>query len=359
MIDGFRGNMSISFVIDGISNSGGTDRVLSMLSNLFSSKGVNVTVYSLNDGDPYYNLYEKVTLKKYGSFNRVSGLIKIISEIKKSNDKVIVISMGKLSVQYIMLSKLMMAGNEVFCSDHVGIKSFSVPIKFLKILCYSFYKKIITLTESDRIYLSSMPLLSPSKVFSIKNMSPYPSIDKSNLKFSLREKLAIGVGRFSDQKNFLRLLKIWKESQTEGWKLLLIGDGPERQRLEEFIKANKLENVELCSSTKEIDSYYQRASCLLMTSKYEGLPMVLIEAKSFGLPVIAFDCPSGPAELIDGDGFLIDYYNDESYIQHLNLLISNESLKNTLSYIAVDNSAKYSENQIYSSWCDVINDERK
>lgn len=171
--------------------------------------------------------------------------------------------------------------------------------------------------------------------------------------------LAIAVGRLSYQKNFLRLINLWDKSQTDNWRLLIIGDGDQRLALESLIESKKISNIEISHSTKDIHDYYRKASCLLMTSRYEGLPMVLIEAKSFGLPVIAFDCPSGPSEVIDDDGYLIDYDDDESYIKHLNLLMSDKNLKKKFALKALANSQKFSEDKIYSSWYDLLNDEKK
>ncbi|WP_294912386.1 glycosyltransferase [Tatumella sp. UBA2305] len=351
--------MGISFVIDGVSNSGGTDRVLSILSNMFSSRGHKITVHSLSNGEPYYSLDENVILKNYGSLSRILAIKKIINDERKTNNKIIVISMGKLSVQYILLSKLLLANNEVICSDHVGINSFSVHLKILKLACYSLYDKIVTLTGSDKDYIAKKIFINKDKVVSIKNMSPFPIIEKSSLQLSTKENLAIAVGRLSYQKNFTRLLEIWKNSLTENWRLLIIGDGDERSALESYISKNGMTNVDIIPSTKNIQNYYRKASCLLMTSRYEGLPMVLIEAKSFGLPVIAFNCPSGPSELIDGDGYLISYDSDESYIQYLNLLISDSEVKGALAFKALENAERFSENKIYSSWCEILNDEKK
>lgn len=155
--------MGVSFVIDGVSNSGGTDRVLSMLSNTFSSRGHEVIVHSLSNGEPYYKLDSNVVLKNYGSFSRVGAIKKIIEDEKKTDNKIIIISMGKLSVQYVVLSRVLMAKNEIICSDHVGIKSFPKYIRFLKLACYSLYDKIVTLTDSDSFYIAKMPFIKKVK----------------------------------------------------------------------------------------------------------------------------------------------------------------------------------------------------
>lgn len=97
-------------------------------------------------------------------------------------------------------------------------------------------------------------------------------------------------------------------AQAPDWRLLIIGDGPERDALRRQIEDAGLERqVSLLPATANVADYYRQASLYLMTSRYEGLPMVLIEAMSFGLPLVAYDCKTGPAELIDDgvNGYLV------------------------------------------------------
>lgn len=65
-----------------------------------------------------------------------------------------------------------------------------------------------------------------------------------------------------------------------------------------IVDLNVTHNVQLIPATKCIEQEYTNAAILAMTSRYEGLPLVLIEAKSFGLAAVAFDCKTGPAEII-------------------------------------------------------------
>ena len=100
-------------------------------------------------------------------------------------------------------------------------------------------------------------------------------------------------------------------------------------------------------------SLYKECDILLMTSRYEGLPMVLLEAKSWSMPVIAFDCPTGPREIIsnDVDGFLASdsatflnalrsYTNDETYFR----------MSRNTEQTAVD----FSEEKIAKLWLSLI-----
>jgi len=91
-----------------------------------------------------------------------------------------------------------------------------------------------------------------------------------------------------------------------------------------------------------------------MTSRYEGLPMVLIEAKSFGLPVIAFDCKTGPQEIIRNDGVLVEYHDDEHFVRALNELMFDHERRYVMSSIAIENALRYSESSIFEQWLKVI-----
>lgn len=68
-----------------------------------------------------------------------------------------------------------------------------------------------------------------------------------------------------------------------------------------------MSSIKMFKTTDEICNYYNAAKIYAMTSLYEGLPMVLIESQSFGIPSVAYDCPTGPAEIITDNvnGFLI------------------------------------------------------
>ena len=67
----------------------------------------------------------------------------------------------------------------------------------------------------------------------------------------------------------------------------------------------------------ELIPYYTRAKATVLTSIYEGFPNVLVESMSAGTPVIAFDCPSGPRDIIipNENGILVDYLNVADFAQ--------------------------------------------
>ncbi|HUS10558.1 MAG TPA: glycosyltransferase, partial [Pyrinomonadaceae bacterium] len=101
--------------------------------------------------------------------------------------------------------------------------------------------------------------------------------------------------------------------------------------------------------------WYQRASIMLMGSRLEGFPMVLLEAKSYGLPVVAFDCPTGPKEIVrhEIDGFLAK--QPDEFAAAVQLLIEDPDLRERMGKSAVEDvRSRFSVEQARDRWSDLI-----
>ena len=125
-------------------------------------------------------------------------------------------------------------------------------------------------------------------------------------------KTLLAVGRLHEQKGFDMLLEAWNNVQrdnvqcTKDWTLRIVGEGPQRAALEQQIKDLHLTNVVLAGRVENMVEEYAAASLFVLSSRYEGLPLALIEAMWCGVPCVSFDCPHGPAELLENDrGWLV------------------------------------------------------
>ena len=165
----------------------------------------------------------------------------------------------------------------------------------------------------------------------------------------------ISAGRLSYPKNFMRLLKIAKqlEEKTTDWHWDIYGDGEEREQLEEEIKRLGLEErVTLKGAVNDLYTRYQQYMAIVMTSRYEGFPMVLIEGAANGLPMIAFDVRTGPNEIIrDGEnGFLIDAEDDDSMVDSIVRLLSDRQLRIKMSEAAKDSVQEFKLRNVLLLW---------
>ena len=172
---------------------------------------------------------------------------------------------------------------------------------------------------------------------------------------ALTEKRVVAIGRYDYQKGFDTLLYIWHQlaDHLNGWTLDIIGDGPLRKTMEWQVRSWHLtDSVRLLKPTDDIQSVYLHASILVMTSRYEGLPMVLLEAQACGLPIVAFACQCGPRDVIhDGeDGFLVEQNDEQTFAQRLKQLMDDENQRLRMGKQAAANSEAFSEERIMEQW---------
>lgn len=117
--------------------------------------------------------------------------------------------------------------------------------------------------------------------------------------------VVLGVGRLTTQKDFPTLLKAFAQVRTvRKARLIILGEGEERRELEGLARQlGVVSDVDLPGFVLNPFPYMVRASLLVLSSAWEGLPGVLIEAMACGCPVVSTDCPSGPAEILDGGAY--------------------------------------------------------
>ena len=123
--------------------------------------------------------------------------------------------------------------------------------------------------------------------------------------------------------------------------------------MKKLISDNNLEDsICLCGKTNSIDKEYLKNSAFVMTSKYEGFPMVLLEASSFGLPLISYDCYCGPKDIIDDgkNGFLVPFANERALADAICEIIENPSVRASMGFAAREKSLEFSQEKILPKW---------
>lgn len=217
-----------------------------------------------------------------------------------------------------------------------------------------FYKRmyVVTLTENDRKEIEQR--YHPLACICIPNASPFPVTPYLT---EGKEKLILSIGRLTPQKGFDLLLQAFAPFTKEypEWKLLIIGDDyGDKPLLNQLINQYELmNNVSIIPSVNNVDDYYRKAAFYVLSSRFEGLPMVMIEAMSFSLPIVAFNCPTGPAELLNGDnGILVKNGDTGELAKAMALLAGNPELILKQSVAAQHMAANYSKERINRMWLD-------
>ncbi len=176
-------------------------------------------------------------------------------------------------------------------------------VNFIIVNSHEFQKELF-----KKYKLKSIVIYNPLNLSEIKNKSKV----NFKLNFFKEKKILkiINIARFTDQKDHLTLLKSFKiVSKKINAKLLLVGYGPERENIINFVNKNKLsKKIKILDFQINPYKYIKKSDILILSSKYEGLPNVLLEALSLKKFIISSNCPTGPKEILDNGkyGFLFN-----------------------------------------------------
>ncbi|MNJ97047.1 putative poly(glycerol-phosphate) alpha-glucosyltransferase [compost metagenome] len=172
---------------------------------------------------------------------------------------------------------------------------------------------------------------------------------------ALIERRAIAVGRFDYQKGFDQLISIWNviHARCPDWKLDIYGQGPLKEAMQAQIHELGLEQqISLHAPVKNIMDFYMQSSLVLMSSRYEGLPMTLLEAQACGLPMISYACKCGPRDIIKPgkNGFLIAEGDQEDFADKACRLMENQQRRQQMGQVAWEMAENFDEERIMRQW---------
>lgn len=370
--------MKIAYCIAGTCHSGGMERVLANKANYLVKHGYEVMVVTTDQrGEaPFFHLDERIKCydldinyeenngrsfmnklihypgKQWRHRKRLSALLKrerpditismfcndvsFMPDIRDGSKKVLEIHFSKYKrMQYGRKGLWKLADRWFSRQDEKWVRRFD---------------KFVVLTEEDSRYwgnLSNITVIPNARTF-----TPSGVADMENRK-------VIAVGRYTYQKGFDRLVEAWNLVAPDfpDWELEIVGDGEDREMLKTMIDRYGLGgSVHLVSANNEIEKYYIGSSVYVMTSRYEGLPMVLLEAQAFGLPIVSFRCKCGPSDLIeDGEnGYLVDEGDIKGFVFKLKKVMSDVELRRKMSQNALTSSDKFSEERVMQYWIELF-----
>ena len=213
----------------------------------------------------------------------------------------------------------------------------------------------VLLTEADADSYRELFPEAADRLRVIRNPAPWPVLSTK----TERKKIVVAVGRLGGRKAFDRLIDAYRPIARKrgGWELHIYGEGPHYGRLAKLIEDHKLgEAVFLKGFTDDIESVLEEASILVLTSKYEGLPMVIIEAMTKGLPVVSVDCPNGPAEIVvDGvTGRLVPNKDRKALRVALRQVMGDSAMRDRMGEQALKHAEQYQADRITQNWLDLF-----
>ncbi|WP_165092394.1 glycosyltransferase family 4 protein [Caballeronia sp. SBC2] len=347
--------------------TGGAERVASTLVNAWAKRGDTVTLvvtYS-GRGSCFYPLADNVRLiyladlagqNRRGLRGYVARFVALRAFIRGQRPDVVISFLTNVNVTAILATRGMHV--PVIACEH-NDPSADKRSRFWRMACryvYPHASLVTVLTENvvlpfrrmvpHMLRVAVMPNPLPDELFEQPCMRG-PADGRKRL---------ISVGRLHEQKQYDVLITAFAalaEAYSQ-WDLWIWGDGPERAKLAAQIEdAGLKKRVFLPGKTASPWAEMAAADIFVLSSRFEGLPMALMEAMGLGVASIAFDCRSGPRELMrDGsDGLLIPAGDVDAMVRGLRELIANAALRSELGSKAAHSiRERYSVQAVLTHW---------
>lgn len=353
-------NKKIAFVIAGL-ESGGAERVVSTLANELCEK-YDITVITLWDVQPFYTLDPKInhiscvseSLISNNVYQAIRNNFRLLRRLK------IILKEERidLTIGFTTTSNILAVMGSKFLNIPCIISERSNPRvkvlgRFWSFLRKKYYRKsdyLVVQTNDNFLYYSSYILKDRIKILAnplSKELTKHKNLSTP------REQVILSVGRLDKNKSQDLLINAFSNIEHEGWQIIIVGDGVEKDNYLELVRQLGLEDkVTFTGNSSNVFDYYNSSSLFAFTSKSEGFPNVLIEAMYFELPCISTDCPNGPSEIInDGsNGYLIPVNDQKALEEKLTLLMSSQSLRENIGSKAYQSAKHYLTDNIVAQW---------
>ncbi len=226
-------------------------------------------------------------------------------------------------------------------------------ISALRWLLYPFAARLVLITDSARDFY---PKRLQKRIVSIANSIPtVPSLPKTE---NNSELLIVSVGRLISLKRMDMTIRAFARLRHPNARLIIVGEGPERPRLEALIKELQIEQcVELAGLVADPSTILARADIFMFTSRSEGIGNVILEAMAWGLPVLVTEYGAALHTLIthNEDGLIVQRDDEEASAANLEQLMQDPKLRARLGSNARLVVKRYSVENITNQWEKLIN----
>ncbi|MEW5676003.1 glycosyltransferase [Flavobacterium enshiense] len=344
-------------------NSGGLERVMSSLSLYLGSKGIEVHNIVLVDDVVYPYSGTLVNIGKMkenheGVFGKWKLFLYLKRYLKENNfDYIIDFRYRIKPFQEVLMANWVYKTKTIYTVHSGNIETYIPRRKWLSNLI--FRKKYAVVCVSEAIEKSVFDQFAFQNLITIHNPVNVKEIrEKSYEENKLDFRYVVGLGRFDykNVKQFDKLIAAYLESELPGKEvhLVLIGEGERRETIEK--SAGNSPFVHFLGFKENPYPYLRNAEFLILSSKYEGFPMSVVEALACGTPVVAFDCVSGPNEIIipNENGLLVENQNFEDLKIKMNRMVADTVLRQFCKQNAVSSIERFSIDKIGQKWLDLM-----
>lgn len=347
--------MRITFVAANL-NSGGAERVMSLLANQFIKSGYEVEFIFLKKDIRFYPLLKQVKVKAAENECNSCSLIKKLLWIRKyiGKEKPDAVFAFRIAIYCVTLLSLLGKKVPIISSERNDPRFYGLYLKLLQMVLLPLTDRFVVQTQHIKDYF---PKLIKKKTDIIFN----PVTEKVfSLPIVPKEKRIISVGRLHSQKNQKMIIEAFARVSEEfpEWKLVIYGEGPERDSLESLVSSFRFQvssRISLPGRSENIIEELNKSEIFAFSSDYEGMSNAVVEAFCVGLPIITTKV-SGTEDIItDGkNGYLLERNDIDGMEKAMRKLMSDEILRKKMGDINKSKSDIFNMNNIFKQWETVL-----
>lgn len=354
--------IKIGFCIDSLEMGGAERLLVDIINALYETKEYDISLLTrLKSNSYFYNLVKnKINYfylleeeKKDNVFLKLKNSIKKTKNFKKfaNNVDVIIDFLDGDFYKYIKAFK----NKEKIIWLHLSYKKLQKNKKIDTKLIY--YDKIVIITDAAKEEILSEKI-------NIRNVYKIPNfIDHKVIEHELNEGFEIDLSPLKEyfltvcrlneeQKDVKTLIEAFSNYKGEE-KLIIVGDGPDRENLEKFVKEKKLDKkIIFLGALTNPFILMKNAKIFILSSKVEGFGLVLVEALYCGTKVISSNCPVGPNEILkNGEiGELFEVGNSEDLLKKINKSLMTEYNKIQI----IDSIKRYTKEKFVENFKELL-----
>jgi glycosyltransferase involved in cell wall biosynthesis len=353
---------------------GGAERLAALLANGLLARGHDVSVVTLaGPEEPFYPLDSGVALvplgvlgESHGAAEAVLANARRIRAIRRAlrflAPEVLIASVTETNVLAVLAARAVeRAPSRIVVWEHIypPRQRIGVPWRMARRVTYPLADAVVPcglgVAEWFYTWLPAHKVVPIQNPVSLAGRRPDAHAERLASPMA-SEKWILGMGRLAPEKGFDLLLEAFALVPAEtrkGWRLGIVGEGPLRAELEHRVASLKLENqVELLGLLADPMPILRAGRIFALSSRHDAFPTALLEAMGCGLPAVAFDCPSGPGEIVRHgvDGLLVPPENVHALADALGRLMSDDALRVKLASRAPQVLQRFSEERFLRAW---------
>lgn len=293
-------------------NDGGAERVFANLASSFVQKGLKVDLLLAKKEGPYLTqIPPQINIIELGGRGMIRSLGPLLAYIRTQRPGVVFSALPgpnlvAVAARLVCRYRLIITQHLAISGDRALAKSWRSKIRALCMrLFYRFADGFVCVSEGVADEFSRAMGVPRSKIAVIYNPVYDPKIrDLANENpghpwLAVRhEKTLVSIGRLCPQKDYETLFHAISGLPV---RLIVLGEGPDRAKLEALRDELGLQGcIDMPGFVQNPYAYLARADLFVLSSHFEGFGNVIVEALAVGTPVVSTDCPSGPAEILEG-----------------------------------------------------------